>query len=84
MKNLLTLFFALMLFAAGAQTKSVQQSPPLSEAAPESAGMSPERLARIDVMLEAAVEDGDIPGAVALVARNGKIVYHKAFGMADN
>lgn len=84
MKHLLTLFFALMLFAAGAQTKSVQQSPPLSEAAPESAGMSPERLARIDAMLEAAVEDGDIPGAVALVARNGKIVYHKAFGLADN
>ena len=35
-------------------------------------------------MLMQAVSDGDIPGVVALVARNGRIVYHKAFGMADN
>lgn len=35
-------------------------------------------------MIETAINDGQIPGAVALVARNGKIVYHKAFGMADN
>src|SRR5205823_5227661 len=27
---------------------------------------------------------GAIPGAVALVARHGKIIYLKAFGMADN
>jgi CubicO group peptidase (beta-lactamase class C family) len=34
-------------------------------------------------MCLAAIEDGDIPGVVALVARNGKIVYHKAFGTSD-
>lgn len=46
--------------------------------------MSTERLTRIDAMLEEAVSAGDIPGVVALVARRGKIVYHKSFGMADN
>jgi len=46
--------------------------------------MSSERLARIDTMLSEAVAEGDIPGAVALVARNGRIVYHKAFGLAEN
>jgi CubicO group peptidase (beta-lactamase class C family) len=30
-----------------------------------------------------AVEDGKIPGVVALVARKGKIIYHKAFGTSD-
>jgi CubicO group peptidase (beta-lactamase class C family) len=35
-------------------------------------------------MLEASVAEGDVPGAVALVARNGKIVYWNAFGLADN
>ncbi len=34
-------------------------------------------------MLEEKIEQGVIPGVVALVARNGKIVYHKAFGFSD-
>lgn len=46
--------------------------------------MSAERLARIDALCQKAVADGDIPGVVALVARRGKIVYYKAFGLADN
>jgi CubicO group peptidase (beta-lactamase class C family) len=34
-------------------------------------------------MLNQSIEEGDIPGAVALIARHGEIVYFKAFGMAD-
>ena len=66
-----------------AQTASTQKSSPLTAATPASVGMSAERLARIDTMLNGAVAGGQVPGAVALVARNGKIVYHKAFGDAD-
>ncbi|GEM_PF-2405807 len=46
--------------------------------------MSNERLNRINDMIEKAIDDKEIPGAVALVARNGKIVYHKAFGIANS
>src|SRR5262249_24330177 len=68
-----------------AQTPCLQhKSPPLSEAPPQTVGISPERLARIDVMCDQAVRDGVVPGMVALVARHGRIVYYKAFGQADN
>jgi CubicO group peptidase (beta-lactamase class C family) len=49
----------------------------------ESVGISPLRLARIDKMCEEEVANGNLPGMVALVARNGKIVLWKAYGMAD-
>ena len=78
------IFIFCLSISVWAQTKSYKKSPFLSTASPKSVGMSEERLARIDAMCEEAVKNGDIPGIVALVARHGKIVYHKAFGMADN
>ena len=84
MKNLfLTLLSSIILISCSDQ-QTVNNSSPLSVATPESQGISSERLGRIDEVLANAVDEGRIPGAVALVARNGKIVYHKAVGMADN
>jgi len=84
LKNLIVVFCITLSIVSNAQTISVNKSPVLSEASPESVGMSAERLAGIDTMCENAVANGDLPGVVALVARHGKIVYYKAFGMADN
>lgn len=50
---------------------------------PEENGVSPERLKRIDQMLSTLVTEKKIPGAVALIVRNGKIVYHQSFGFSD-
>lgn len=55
----------------------------LSEAAPASVSVSADRLARIDRVLQEYVDQGKQAGVIALVARNGKIVYHKAVGMDD-
>lgn len=83
MKKYILLLALCLPVLLSAQTKSLRVSPPLSMAEPESVGMSSERLARIDAICKEAVQDGDIPGAVALVARKGKIVYYKAFGQSD-
>ncbi|MEM7510989.1 MAG: serine hydrolase domain-containing protein [Bacteroidota bacterium] len=84
MKKLLPLFiFLMLLYTAWAQTPSNQHSPSLSYDKPENAGMSQARLDRIDAMCEKAIAEGEVPAIVALVARNGKIIYHKAFGEAN-
>jgi len=85
MKHLIFTFLVLFFFTGlTAQTKSQKKSPVLTEASPESVGISSERLARIDQMCAEAVKNGDVPGIVSLVTRNGKIVHWKAYGMADN
>ena len=50
---------------------------------PETSGVSTERLRRIDKNLKSWVEEGKTNGAVALIMRNGKLVYYKAFGYDD-
>ncbi|HWX43204.1 MAG TPA: exo-beta-N-acetylmuramidase NamZ domain-containing protein, partial [Blastocatellia bacterium] len=42
--------------------------------------MSARQLALIDEAINSSIERKEVPGAVALVARQGKIVYRKAFG----
>lgn len=50
---------------------------------PGATGFVSPRLKRIDDAINAEIAAGKIPGAVALVARNGNIVYLKSFGFAD-
>jgi CubicO group peptidase (beta-lactamase class C family) len=52
----------------------------LQHSQPEAVGISTEQLSFLDQVIGSAVFEGEIPGAVALVARKGKIVYRKAFG----
>ena len=84
MKNLFTIVCLGIVLSVSAQTKSIKNSPVLTEGTPESVGMSSERLARIETMCAAAVAQGDVPGIVALVVRQGKIVLFKSYGKADN
>jgi CubicO group peptidase (beta-lactamase class C family) len=55
----------------------------LEVADPASVGMSAERLARIDTVLESYIAAGNLPGTVTLVARHGKIVHFSAHGFRD-
>ncbi|RFS13378.1 serine hydrolase [Emticicia sp. C21] len=50
---------------------------------PESQGMSTQRLQRIDKAVNDYIDKSYLSGVVVLVARNGKIVYHKGLGYDD-
>lgn len=43
-------------------------------------GVAPQRLVGIDAIVESAIDEKAFPGAQVLVAKNGKVVYRKAFG----
>ena len=38
------------------------------------------RLSSVDAVIEQAIHDGNIPGAVLLVGHNGHVIYRKAYG----
>lgn len=52
-------------------------------ALPSLAGVSPERLARLDAFLDSYVDEGKIPGAVLQITHDGRTVYHRATGFRD-
>jgi CubicO group peptidase (beta-lactamase class C family) len=56
---------------------------PLPAAAPEEIGLSTCRLARLGAVIAAEVGSGRVPGAVALIARRGRMGYFESFGRRD-
>lgn len=52
-------------------------------AVPEREAVSSERLGRLTDTLQEYVDDRHLAGAVALIARHGRVVYHEAVGMRD-
>lgn len=55
----------------------------LPSAKPADVGMSAERLALLDTLMSEALERKDFPGAVLLVARKGRTVWRKAYGLSQ-
>lgn len=62
---------------------SCQQADKSGVADPSSVKFSPERLERIDNMIQQYADSGWIAGAVGFISRDGKVVYEKAFGVSD-
>ena len=52
-------------------------------ASPEEVGMSSARLRAIDAVMRRHVDSGEIQGAVAAVARRGRVVHFEAYGLMD-
>jgi uncharacterized protein YbbC (DUF1343 family)/CubicO group peptidase (beta-lactamase class C family) len=70
----LLVFLAILAFAH--QAIAIQ----LPSAPPATLGMSAERLARMDEAIQASIAKKELPGAVVLVARRGRVAWRKAYG----
>jgi len=55
----------------------------MMDADPQSVGLSPEGLARIDGALADLIAAGELAGAVTLVARHGRVAHRSVQGMKD-
>ncbi len=74
----------IMLFAVIAcEQPAEKKSKVLTEGVPEAGGFSSSRLARLDSSMNDWVKKKWVNGSVALIARKGKIVFHKAYGYND-
>ena len=63
--------------------RTAGNQPTLQEAQPETVGMSATRLERMDAVINDYIAKKGQAGVAVLVARNGRIVYHKAYGQDD-
>ncbi|MDQ8188302.1 serine hydrolase domain-containing protein [Pelagicoccus sp. SDUM812002] len=46
-------------------------------------GISPDEVAQVDSLLQSFVDDQKLNSVVGFVAKDGNVVYHKAFGLKD-
>jgi CubicO group peptidase (beta-lactamase class C family) len=75
---------ALVLIAfVACQKRGQKESNVLTVSVPEAGGFSSARLSRLDSGMSCWVKKKWVNGSVALIARNGRIVFHKAYGYND-
>ena len=71
------------LLAAGGLAALFAWAQPLPAGTPEQAGFSASALARIDSFFDREIRLNRVPGAVVGIAREGRLVYFRAFGFLD-
>jgi CubicO group peptidase (beta-lactamase class C family) len=82
MKKTLLLQLILAMFLAWSCSEK-NDNQVLKVSTPASVQVSAERLNRIDSMLIQSINDKWIAGAVGFIARDGRIIYNRAFGESD-
>ena len=73
----------IVLFLAPAVAQESARSIDLTPVKPESVGFSSERLERLHSLMQEAVDHQEVAGVVTLLARHGKIVDYRTYGMRD-
>jgi methyl acetate hydrolase len=86
MKRFPSVFVGLAIGLAGTASRPVYYPPvPARSASAQTAlpRLSDKGISEIDSVLQQAVQQGTIPGVVAIVANKDQILYHQAFGLMN-
>jgi CubicO group peptidase (beta-lactamase class C family) len=83
MKKNITFFLIITQFSAFAQISADYEKLFPNSLTNNELGFNKDRLNIIENGFQELISKEQIPGAVALVVRNGKVVYEKAFGISD-
>lgn len=81
-RMLIRTFISMSLLVTCLAVSALAQGLPKTDR-PEEVGLSSERLKRLTANFQTDVEKGKIPGAVILIARNGRVAYFEAVGFQD-
>jgi CubicO group peptidase (beta-lactamase class C family) len=79
----ITKLIAGLVLATSLSVSALAQGLP-KVATPEEVGISTQRLKRLSAAFQSDVDKGVIPGAVILIARDGKVAFFDAFGFQDH
>lgn len=71
---------AAVLFVGLSAAPSLAENTSLPMAEPTAAGIDAKRLQHLVTFVKKGIDAGETPGVVLLVARNGKVVLHEAYG----
>nr|WP_240507726.1 serine hydrolase domain-containing protein [Algoriphagus faecimaris] len=66
------------MFFSGAQSQTLTQ-----QSNQVISGISEDRISRIDAMLDEAIKTEQVPGLVAMIVKDGRVIYHQAKGYSD-
>ena len=83
MKNFISAILIITQFSAFAQIPADYEKLFPNSLTSNELGFNKDRLSNIETRFQELINKEQIPGAVALVIRNGKVVYEKAFGISD-
>ncbi len=75
--KLFSLFIYFLIFISFANGQS------LPSATPREIGINADKLAQVDQVIEEAIDNKEIPGAVLLITRHNRTVYRKAYGYSQ-
>lgn len=79
----LSLALVALSIEATAQDKSFQPKQLTYNVAPTSSGTTEAKIRRIDSLMQSFVDQKKVSNVVGFVAKNGNVVYNKAFGWKD-